>query len=325
MNTVPEQINIEDCETVPCPLCGAVNNCPVAKGRDTEYGTSSLQFKMVACASCDHCFLNPRPRISAAHLMYPSTYYTLADRHRPKGSRLIAGIKGYIVKRRLSHFNNLLSCEGTKILEVGCGDCALLIALKHAYPHLACTGIDLSVTDEQRQECQRLGITIIEQPVEDISLPDSIFDLVIMNQLIEHLWNPNRVLAKIFSTLRTGGFISIETINLDGYDRPLFFEGAWGGYYFPRHLNLFSSDSLAHILECNGYQITKKYNLLAPIVWIFSIRAVMSTTKWAPLRAMKKIVSDKSPLWLAIFSILDSVAIMLKRTTSNQKIIAKKV
>ena len=318
------QIDITDCEIVPCPLCGATENRPMAEGIDTEYGTSSLRFTMVVCSSCGHCYLNPRPRMRVAPLMYPDNYYTLAGRHERNGSLLIAYMKGRTIRRRLSFFNELFTQSRAAILEVGCGDCALLIAIKKAYPQLECTGMDLVFGGEKRKECRRLGINLIEQPIENAQLTDAAFDLVIMNQLIEHLWSPVNVLQKVASALRQGGMISIETVNLDGYDRPFFAGGKWGGYYFPRHLNLFSSRSLAGLLQQTGYRVVRSYSLLAPIIWAFSMRALLSN-KFRRMSCMKRFFSDKNPVCLAIFSLIDLIAISLRKTTSNQKIIARKI
>lgn len=318
------QIKVTDCETTPCPLCGAVETRLIAQGMDTEYGTSELAFTFVDCKKCLNCYLNPRPRMDAAHLMYPGDYYTLAGRHGKKGSHLIATLKRRIIQRRLAFFNELFMQKKASVLEVGCGDCALLIELKKTYPQLACTGVDLSFGKEHQQECQRLGITLMEQAVENVQLQDRSYDLVIMNQIIEHLWSPLPVLQKLAAALRPGGLISIETVNLDGYDRRIFADGEWGGYYFPRHLNLFSHRTLSTLLEQNGFRVVRSYSLLAPIIWVFSLRAYLAK-HFGSLPRIRRFLSDKNPLCLAIFTLIDTIALLFKKTTSNQKIIAKKI
>jgi len=324
MTAKPVQIKISDCVTVPCPLCDKVKNRPVATGLDTEYGTCADPLTFVVCHHCGHTYLNPCPTMDKAALMYPGDYYTLAGRHGKKGSTMVALLKRFVIRRRLAFFETVFARKQAAILEVGCGDCALLIELKKTYPHLACTGVDLAFGPSDRLECERLGIQLIEQTVETAELEPAKYDLVIMNQIIEHLWKPRPVLHKLAAAMQPGGLISIETVNLDGYDRRFFYDGTWGGYYFPRHLNLFSSKSLASLLQQTGFRVVKSYSLLAPIVWIFSLRAWL-TVKIGDLPNLRRLLNDKNPLALTAFALIDALALFLGETTSNQKIIAKKL
>lgn len=317
------KIHTTDCESIPCPLCNRAADRAIASGLDTEYDTCAQPLTFVECTHCGHTYLNPRPPMASSDLMYPGDYYTLAGRHGKRGSLVIAHLKRRIIRRRLTFFDNLFKQEQAAILEVGCGDCSLLIELKKMYPHLACTGVDLAFGPHERRECDRLGIRLIEQAVEHVQLKDATYDLVIMNQIIEHLWNPLPILVKLAAALRPGGMISIETVNLDGYDRRFFYNGAWGGYYFPRHLNLFSSGALSSLLQQTGFRVEKSYSLLAPIVWIFSLRAWLAI-KFGDLPNLRRLLNDKNPLALAAFTLIDALALFLGKTTSNQKIIAKK-
>jgi len=70
-----------------------------------------------------------------------------------------------------------------------------------------------------------------------------------------------------------GGYLSIETINIDGYDRRFFKDGCWGGYFFPRHMNLFNFTSLKRLMKNHELIVEKQFSLLAPINWVFSCHA----------------------------------------------------
>ena len=56
-------------------------------------------------------------------------------------------------------------------------------------------------------------------------------------------------------------------------------------------------------------------NLVAPIVWIFSFHAAFGF----------KFFTDRNPLCLAFFSLIDFMAISLGLKSSNQKSIAVKI
>jgi len=310
-------------ETVSCVICGSAESSPVAAGFDYEYWTTLQEFRFVACAGCGHVYLNPRPVPRHAGRIYPSDYYTLRGRHSGNGSRLIARLKNVVVRRRLAYFAELLKGP-CRVLDIGCGDCALLLSLKGAYPHVELAGIDLAVPASARKACADRGITLTLAPVEGASLPDDRYDLIIMNQVIEHLWDPTAVLTRLHACLRDGGHLSIETPNAAGYDRRCFVDGAWGGYYFLRHMNLFTFESLARLLVRTGFDVVLQRSLVAPIVWAFSLKALAAPTPSKANAWLAKFLSDRNPLCLGAFTLVDRLAIATGRTTSNQKTLARK-
>ena len=311
------------CQEAICVLCGSKASRPVASGYDYEYWTSEKEFIVVRCENCGHLYLNPRPRPESWSVIYPFNYYTLSGRHSKDSSRIIALLKKVIIRRRLSYFRKQLSGP-MKILEVGCGDGSLLIDLKNIFPGVSATGVDLAFTDDIIKRNRRAGVTLITGRIEDVSLLENEYDLVIMNQLIEHLWNPKEVMKKIHDSLVPNGMISIETINTSAYDRKILPGGLWGAYYFPRHLNFFNFNSLEKLLNICGFEVCKQFSLLAPINWTFSFHACFSRTKKQKKTAADRFFTDSNPICLTIFTAIDAIALLLGLTTSNQKTIARK-
>lgn len=311
------------CEEVDCALCGSSLRTPVAYGYDYEYWTSEQMFSFVRCDVCGHVYLNPRPDPYSFSSIYPPNYYTLEGRHSAKSSILIGLLKKVIIRKRLSYFHNLFNRK-IKILEIGCGDCSLLMDLKDTFFGAELTGVDLTFTDEIRKKCLNKRIRLIESSIENASLQENEYDIVIMNQLIEHLWKPVEVLHKINDSIVSGGLISIETVNIAGYDRRIFSKGFWGGYYFPRHFNLFSFESLKTLLEKAGFRVVRQYSLSASIIWTFSFHAYLCPSKSHKGTLADRFFNDRNPLSLAIFTIIDMIALLFGVKTSNQKTIAQK-
>lgn len=318
-----KQIKIIICEEVDCALCGSNLSTPIAYGYDYEYWTSEQMFSFVKCDVCGHIYLNPRPLADSFSLIYPPNFYTLEGRHSAKSSILINFLKKVIIRKRLSYFWNMFNSR-IKILEIGCGDCSLLMDLKDTFPWTELTGVDFTFTEEIRRKCSGKRIQLIESSIEDASLRANEYNIVIMNQLIEHLWKPAEVLHKIKDSLVSGGFVSIETVNVEGYDRRSFSNGFWGGYYFPRHFNLFSFESLKNLLEKTGFRVIKQYSLSASIIWTFSFHAYLCPSESHKGTFADRFFSDRNPLSLAIFTIVDMIALLFGVKTSNQKTIAQK-
>jgi 2-polyprenyl-3-methyl-5-hydroxy-6-metoxy-1,4-benzoquinol methylase len=148
---------------------------------------------------------------------------------------VISRIKKHVILRR---FRQVIGeKKGARILEIGCGEGQFLLALHESFPEAELTGIDFQFHPEHKARLEAAGIGLIVGLAEDAAFSENAFDIIVTNQLIEHLWDIDRVLQACWFALRPGGILTIETPNANGYDRRPFRSGAWGLYYFPRHLN----------------------------------------------------------------------------------------
>lgn len=311
-------------KAVPCILCGHEAHEPVAAGKDYEYETSGQRFNFVRCRNCGHVYLNPRPIDRDIHKAYPAHYYTLEGRHTSGQSAIIARLKSFVIKRRLRYVRDCLK-KNASVLEVGCGDGALLLDLKARYPHLRLVGMDFSVSRETRCQLAENNIELRVCRIEEAVLEPESFDLIIMNQLIEHVADPPAVIETLAGSLKPGGRLSIETPNLSGYDRRLFKRSFWGGYYFPRHLHLFDEAGMTRMLSRYGLGVERHVDLLAPIIWAFSVHGVLKDGRLGRFGdSVSAFFTDRNPLCLALFTMIDLGALVVRRPTSNQKFIVVK-
>jgi SAM-dependent methyltransferase len=307
-------------ESVACLLCGSDRHSgAVASGLDYEYDTSDIEFSFVACLDCGHVYLDPRPTIESAAAIYPRTYYAYSGAHRTGAFSLLGRIKDLVVSRRVRSLVASVP-PGGRLLEAGCGDGSLLIAIRRGRADIRLTGLDLHFSEETRAILASHDIDTREVALEDARFSEP-FDRVVMNQFIEHLWDSSRCMASINACLRPGGIVSISTPNLDGYDRRWTRDGAWGGYHFPRHLNLFTRASLCRFLEESGFRIVRAVDLVAPLIQVTTVHNVLKLRGYAIHRFFR----DSNLAALAIATAVDTLALRLGRSTSNQQVIAEKV
>jgi 2-polyprenyl-3-methyl-5-hydroxy-6-metoxy-1,4-benzoquinol methylase len=306
-------------ESVPCLLCGEDDAEPIAHGTDYEYDTSAIEYSFVACRRCSHVYLNPRPTLESASAIYPSNYYALSGAHRTGALSVLGRIKDVVVGRRVRTLVAALP-SGGRLMEPGCGDGSLLRAIRRARPDLHLTALDLQFSATTRAELAGARIDIVETALERARFEEP-FDMVVMNQLIEHLWDARGCLSSLSGCVKLGGIVSISTPNLDGYDRGLFADRAWGGYHFPRHLNLFTRASLCRFLAGFGLQPIRMVNLAAPLIWVASIHNHLKIKGSASARFFR----DSNLLALAAACSIDVVATRLGAVTSNQQLVARKV
>ncbi|GAB7082228.1 class I SAM-dependent methyltransferase [Megalodesulfovibrio paquesii] len=302
-----------------CVICGASQRAEIARGVDTIYQTSEQEFSYVACSACGHLYLCPRPRRESAHLIYPANYG--AQFSAQSGAKGIGELKRRIALARLKRVSHILR-PGVRILELGCGDGQLLQSIRAAHPSAELWGADIQLAPHTREQFHAQQIFFKESFAEELEFPDGYFDLIIMTQLIEHLWAPEQVLENTRRILNPAGYMLIETPNTDGYDRAFFKTGAWGGYYFPRHLNLFNTTSLTRLLANHGFRVEEFNFLLAPVIWVYSIRA-MASARHPIVRKLLSPLATINFLSLSCFSFCDVIARVAGLQTSNMQAVVR--
>jgi len=304
-------------ESGACALCGRRDGTPLARGFDFEYGTTREEFTFHRCA-CGGVYLDPRPAPSALGRIYPSDYYSY-DFARKLGP-LVMRFKAWSDRTKVRGYRPYLG-PGGRVLDVGCGDGHGLREIATAVPHaLDLTGVEFS--EHAIAAAESRGVHVIRGRIEDVELPRDAFDLIVMNQLIEHVREPRVVLERIAAALSPRGHVFLETPNLDSLDARLFGRRYWGGYHLPRHFHLFDTRTFERLAGQAGLRIVAHRPLVCPQFWIISVRNWLVERGATGLAT--RIVSPFNPLLLAPVTVLELLHQRLW-WTSNQQLVASRL
>ncbi|HTU99818.1 MAG TPA: class I SAM-dependent methyltransferase [Luteitalea sp.] len=301
---------------VACSTCGSREADEVGRSRDYEFATCTNDFRFVQCRDCGLTYLRNRPAPGTLGIIYPPSYYRYAAFLGPVTTR----IRGIVQGGRVRMIRRLVP-SGATVMEVGCGEGQLLQALKaDGDPTWRIVGVDIS--EEACEALRRTGLEMHCAQFEALDRPAGTVDLVIMNQVIEHLADPRACVQKAASLLRPGGALLIETPSIGSWDRDWVPSDRWGGWHCPRHWSLYTRESLASLLEQQGLSVARTEYLLSPFIWAHTLQNVVRDKPgWQKLGGL---LSERSLPALVTYGLLDTVQRWVTGRTSNMRVIATK-
>ena len=308
-----------------CYLCNNNNLKTITIGTDYEYKTTLRDIHYYQCEKCSHIFQEPMPSLSEISLMYDSNYYTI-------NSQSPLFLKGFIYSYKVkSDVNKIVRIakihKESSVMDIGCGDCSRLFRLRDIFgDKIVLTGVDLNFTEEVKRKAISNNINLIKLNIESDppKIFDNTFDLIVMSQLIEHLKEPKNTLNKIKSMLSKNGNILIETPSSSGLDYLFFKKAYWGGYHIPRHLHIFSKNSLSFLVRQQNMKIKQQRYLPSPGFWIISLRNYLGLNSISKSKSMFEFLNFSNFIVIGAFVLIDLLMILLGLGTSNQQILITK-
>jgi 2-polyprenyl-3-methyl-5-hydroxy-6-metoxy-1,4-benzoquinol methylase len=298
-------------EKIKCDLCGADNFTILYQGVDRLHHLPG-SFPVVRCKQCELVYLNPRPDPLTLPRYYPEDY---SPYHT--GNNLTNKLQYLLRKREAARISQILP-KGGRVLEVGCASGDLLTHLKND-SGLDVAGIEMS---EHAAETARSvhGLNIHTGTLFDAPYNPKSFDAIVMRHVVEHFPSPRDSLQQAALLLKPGGVLLISTPNFDSLDRYIFGR-FWHDLDTPRHLVIFSVDTLRHLLKDIGFETRQVNHSLVPNNWIHSIRNLLEAGFGR--RRIFNFFSIKNPIALCLF-LPASVLQKLLRKSGRMEVIAVK-
>ncbi len=204
-------------------------------------------------AECLTVWPDPAPSESGLVTAY-ARYYTHDEQSPERGGsaalalRLLWQVTGLAGERLALRRMLLDGVTPGRLLDVGSGDGRRFPALEELGWRVEGQEVD----GEAAAAAQRAGRTVHLGDVSSLPLEAGAFDAVTMNHVIEHVRDPLAMLSDCRRLLRSGGRLVAVTPNAASVGHWTF-AAHWRGLEPPRHLQVFTPQSLAAIANQAGF------------------------------------------------------------------------
>ena len=237
---------------IACNLCGSSRYYLVyrrpktekkQKSQSTVYTISESELdkpdKIVRCMTCGLVFAIPETRLKEI----TRDYVDMADPEylkEEKGRRAQAGI----VLKKIAKFK-----KSGKLLDIGCGPGFFLDEAKRR--GWETRGADLSRWSRDYAK-EHFNVEVFQGLLGDAHFPDRSFDVIVMNDVIEHLEDPKSVLREVRRILKNDGVIYISTPDIQSF-LSRFLRAKWWGIN-KYHLFYFSKKTIEKLFDEIGFK-----------------------------------------------------------------------
>jgi SAM-dependent methyltransferase len=222
---------------------GASTNRPCPGCRSSSSRSAGLvnEFEVAACDNCGTLFTARLP-VEDEEKDYGSFY----------GEGRDVAVPDFVLGRleetatSLSRYRSDLN----RWLDIGCGTGTLLRAAVNVGWDALGTEVAPAAVEAVRAE----GLDAVLGTTAELGLPAASFDVVSMIEVIEHVAEPDRLLADAARLLRPGGVLYLTTPHGRSLSARMLGAG-WSAVTPPDHLQLFSIAGLSAALDRNDLEV----------------------------------------------------------------------
>ena len=227
---------MENLEKIKCPLCGAEKE---------KFLFERDGFRVVKCLDCDLVYLNPRLTLEALTKLYnegeisPEKYYEM---NIPQDTSNF--------KKRLQLIMKHHPTPG-KMLDIGCNIGTLMhVAQEKGWET---TGVEFN-TKAAAFGREKFGLEIIDKDFMETKLPEDHFDVVSMNDVIEHVIDPIMTLEEVNRIMKRGGLLFMTTPNIGALMAKISGK-KWLHIKPNEHLTYFTPQTIKKLVEKTGFEM----------------------------------------------------------------------
>ena len=245
-----------------CNLCGQNDTKLLFKSKDRRVNIKGKTiFSVVQCKNCGLVYVNPQPTYQELKPFYGENYFRFS--HQCKRRRKIY----YFLKRVKNNFFDkifysqnpkfykwkvLNNSKNGKFLDIGCATGLQDIKFMQDFPNWEFYGVEPDAV--AFQEASKIkGFNIKKGFLEDANYSDNFFDIILMNQVLEHVPDPKKTLLECSRILKNDGKLIVAVPNYSSLSSKIF-----GKYWYhldiPRHLYHFTPKTIKELLNSANFK-----------------------------------------------------------------------
>lgn len=289
-----------------CPACGSAELKPWRTVRSTSRAEVAPPLVYVVCQGCGAAVL--RDRVLERHLgaLYADDYEPYvsngpprASRSRPRAvQRLVEALLANPAQRACDALYAEPLGDG-RLVDFGCGNPAFLTRARG----LGWDPIGVDFPESVLANIRAAGFTAHSVDEARSVLQPASVDVIRMNHVVEHLYDPRDTLAWLRGLLRPGGVLHVAVPNPAGISARLFRQH-WMGME-PRHVVLYPPRTLERLLVELGFdRVSVSYESLSKDLvrsaGFFAVRnregAVGEAMAWADNRVAARLLRPVASL-----------------------------
>lgn len=300
----PVNLSQLDIEIQPCPLCGEINFTSLA-----HHDRNLLGIKTVGCNKCGLVQTNPRPSKNGLDRFYREHYRVFYQGTIAPDQDYIFSLKK---DRRLAYtvsffIERIGLPKNAKILDFGCGEGSLFLALREAGFNGAFYGVEPN--SSFGEYASRYGNATVSNAIRSREP----VDLAVINHVLEHLHDPIGTLKDIRCLIKPEGHLYIDVPDVEEYSNIYDLHIA--------HIFHFTERTLWKLVEQAGFTV-KQIEKHQPPHHPHSIRLIaIPTAKNAP--EISTTADGEIKAWTAVRSAgryVNTLRLRLRRITWLHKI-----
>lgn len=247
-----------------CFICNSQMSEFIDKISDDRYGHPGV-FSIQQCPSCGVMSTTPPLREEDLPSLY-GDYYPRKEVDRDALAQEAEDVKASMASLRrwikgVDNQGHYSAKQGQKVLDIGAG--SLLSLLETKAMGIEVYGVETDPNVKPIAEHFGLNVhigNIYDHPFDGVS-----FDLIVLNQVIEHVPEPRLLLDTVKQRLTENGRVILAFPNTGSIYRRLF-GTKWINWHIPFHQNHFNVKSFKQLARSAGYDIGRT-RTITPNLW----------------------------------------------------------
>lgn len=239
-----------------CPCCQSLVFEDVLTLQCGNIDGSALypELRLKTCVSCGHVFNVLSPEEISGLSRYYDNEYAPVNFTSPINTGDRPGSSDPLTTLRFSNLFSFIAPHVPRdaaLIDVGCALGGFLQYLKNkGFNNLA--GVD--PTPAYVACAQAAGLVPIKQGVaENLPYPDNSYDVIVIEQVLEHLVQPSLAFREAFRVLKKNGLFCIGVPDASRYAEYSFFDFYW--VLLREHIQHFSIQTLSLLAEAEGFTL----------------------------------------------------------------------